>query len=85
VNLAFDTPTGLTIDPGRNTAGPIVPVVNTTAYGHYRIYFRNVREPITADSMQVAEIELLAIPEPGSIAVLVPLAALATRRRRDRA
>jgi hypothetical protein len=43
----------------RNTAGPVVPVVNATAYTSYRVVFPEIRNFRDTAIMQVAEINLL--------------------------
>jgi hypothetical protein len=58
--IAADS-TGLSTDPGRNTAGPIIPVVNATAYTHYRITMTSLRNYAAANSMQIAEISLMDV------------------------
>ena len=62
---------------------------NTVPYISYRLYFPTLKgagpgiDPNAANSMQIAEIELLAVPEPGSLAVLgIGALGLLARRRR---
>ena len=63
---------------------------NLVKYISYRITFPTLKgagpgiDPAAANSMQIAEIELLAVPEPGSLAVL-GLGALGLLARRRRA
>jgi hypothetical protein len=47
---------------------------NTTKYNHYQIVFPTLKDAAAANSMQIAEVELLQIPEPSSI--LLTLACL---------
>ena len=62
---------------------------NTVPYISYRLTFPTLKgagpgiDPNAANSMQIAEIELLAVPEPGSLAVLsIGALGLLARRRR---
>jgi hypothetical protein len=62
---------------------------NTIPYISYRLTFPTLKgagpgiDPNAANSMQIAEIELLAVPEPGSLAVLsIGALGLLARRRR---
>lgn len=50
-------------------------------FDHYQIMFPTVRDAENANSMQIAEIEILAIPEPTTICLL-GLSGLAMLRRR---
>lgn len=43
----------------RLTVGPVVSFANATAYSSYRLRFPTVRNAFTANSMQIAEVELL--------------------------
>ncbi len=58
---------------------------NTTAYSSYRVTFPTLKDAAAANSMQIAEVELLGVvvPEPSSMALLVGavIAAGAIRRR----
>ena len=42
---------------------------NDTAYQHYRLIFPTLKDAVAANSMQIAEVELLAVPEPASAAL----------------
>lgn len=53
--------TGLSTDPGRNSAGPAVSFSNTLAFSSYRVLVSSVRNTGTANSVQIGEIELLSI------------------------
>ncbi len=55
---------------------------NSTPYTSYRIVFPTVKDAGTANSFQVAEIRLLDVPEPGSLALLGLGGLLVVRRRR---
>ncbi len=39
--------------------------INTTAYNHYQVMFPAIRNPGSANSMQIAEVEILEAPENG--------------------
>ena len=62
IDLASFTPITLTqaipgfaTDPGRNTLVASVPIVNTTNYASYLLVFPTVRNPATANSMQIGD------------------------------
>jgi hypothetical protein len=44
---------------------------NDTAYQHYRLIFPTLKDAVAANSMQIAEVELLAVPEPASAALAI--------------
>jgi hypothetical protein len=88
----------LALPAGRNAGGNAVSIppdgnlaafyqevsfANDNTYEHYRLVFPTLKDAVAANSMQIAEVELLGIPEPSSI-VLAGLAAglLAWARRR---
>ena len=58
---------------------------NAATYSHYRVTFPLVKDEAAANSMQIAEVELLVVPEPASATLaglaLLGLGALARRRR----
>ena len=57
---------------------------NTLPYDHYRLIFPTLKDAVSANSMQIAEIELLAVPEPAGLTlVLLSLLGVATLRRRN--
>ena len=45
---------------------------NDVAYAHYQIMFPTVRDAGTANSMQIAEVELLGVPEPKPADITAP-------------
>lgn len=73
----------LETDPGRRAESSLITFPNTTVFDSYMVVFPTVRNAAGANSMQVSEIRLDAVPEPGT-AGLLGLAAvgLAARRRR---
>ena len=74
--------TGLTVDPGRFTAGPGQGFANDTAFASYVVVFPTVRDAVAANSMQVSEIGFNdVIPEPSTLGLGV-LAMLGLLRRR---
>ncbi len=86
----------LALPEGRNAGGniPVDPAThhnqtvlfaNSAWYTSYRITFPTLKDAAAANSMQIAEVQLLGtvIPEPGTLALLglAGLAWLAPRRR----
>ncbi|HLB74932.1 MAG TPA: PEP-CTERM sorting domain-containing protein [Sedimentisphaerales bacterium] len=65
----------------RNTLGPLVEFSNSTAYASYKILFPTLKNADSANSMQIAEIQLYGIPEPATICLL-GMGGLALIRRR---
>jgi hypothetical protein len=57
---------------------------NATGYSHYRIIFPTLKNAASANSMQIAEVELLVVPEPATASLaclaLCGLAAMVRRR-----
>ena len=89
----------LALPAGRNAGGNVVaipPTGNLTAfyqeivftndlpYNHYQLVFPTLKNATSANSMQIAEVELLVVPEPTSVALLGlgGLALLAVRKRK---
>ena len=73
---------GTAVDP--NTMNFVdVGFANTTAYTAYRVTFPTLRDGVAANSMQIAEVELLGtvVPEPATLGLL-SLGALGLLRRR---
>jgi hypothetical protein len=69
----------------RETAGPIVSVSNATSYSSYKMVFPTMRDSAAgdADSMQFAEIQMFAIPEPATLGLaVIGFSVAAIRRRR---
>lgn len=71
----------LSLPEGRNTGGNVelnsaffqeVSFDNSAAYGAYRLTFPTLKDAAAANSMQIAEVELLgvAVPEPSTFALL---------------
>jgi hypothetical protein len=57
---------------------------NTLPFDHYRLIFPTLKNAADANSMQIAEIELLAVPEPAGLTLaLLSLLGIATLRRRN--
>jgi hypothetical protein len=56
---------------------------NVDVYEHYQIVFPTLKDAAAANSMQIAEVELLAVPEPAALALLAigSLLMLTGRRR----
>lgn len=74
---------GIGADPGRSTAGPLVPLVSLTPYTSYRILVQSQRG--SDNSVQYSELNLFgtAVPEPASLSLLgLGAIGLLTRRRR---
>ena len=55
----------------RDTAGPLVAVDNSLEFGAYRFVVTGVKDAETANSVQFAEIQFFAIPEPSSMLLLL--------------
>jgi alpha-L-fucosidase 2 len=55
--LLYDGPTGLEIDPGRNTWGPVLTFPNGTAYKTYRVLVTRTRDD-SGDGVQYSEVRL---------------------------
>jgi hypothetical protein len=73
----------LETNPGRRAESDLITFPNTTVYDSYLVVFPTVRNAAGANSMQVSEIRLDAIPEPGTASLLgVAAIGFAARRRR---
>jgi hypothetical protein len=88
LNLPGTLPGGPGGDPlndGRGELGPLVMVNNSTAYSSYKMVFPTMKDPLgaNADSMQLAEIQFYAVPEPTSL-MLMALVTLVPMGRRSR-
>jgi hypothetical protein len=78
------TPTaGIPINPNTQNFVDVL-FNNTTSYNAYRVTFPTLRDGVAANSMQIAEVELLGtIPEPASLSlVAIGAVGLLARRRR---
>jgi hypothetical protein len=75
----------LALPAGRNAGGAAVAIPpegnltafhqavtfgNTSSYAHYQIVFPTLKDAAAANSMQIAEVELLVVPEPTGAALL---------------
>ena len=73
-------PTSLALDPNTQDFASVA-FENTTSYRHYRVTFPTLRDGEMAESVQYAEVELLGVPEPGTVGLLA-IGALGLLRRR---
>lgn len=80
--LGRNTDKGATMDPDVHY-NQLVEFANGTGYTSYRVIFPTLRDAGAANSMQIAEVDLL-VPEPATLGLLAAgaLAALVRRRRR---
>lgn len=71
--------------PLSGTAFQDVSFANTALFDTYRLIFPTLRDAAAANSMQIAEVEFFAVPEPGvlSLLALAGGAAVWIRRRRQ--
>ncbi len=61
--LLYSGPTGFETDPGRQIQGPTISFANNNApFNTFRVLATTIRDMAGANSMQVSEIQLLAIP-----------------------
>jgi len=75
-------PAGTPVDPNTMNFTDVA-FNNTTPYTTYRVTFPTVRDGVTANSMQIGEVELLGtvVPEPATLG-LISIGALGLLRRR---
>lgn len=71
----------LSLPGARETSSGEIAFANSTAYERYKVIFPTVKDSASANSMQIAEFRLHAVPEPGS-ALLAGVAGLFLARRR---
>jgi hypothetical protein len=74
-------------DDARWTLGDLMAIDAPAAYSSYRLIFPTVKNAAAANSMQIGDIQLYAVPEPSSLALVVVaggVAGFAARRRRNR-
>ena len=75
----------LLIPPTGNPAADQQEVLfdNDASYTHYLVVFPTLKDARAANSMQIAEVELLAVPEPAATGLaLIAFSAIAALRRR---
>jgi hypothetical protein len=70
MSLALPLERNLGSGPLTGTAFQEVSFANTQAYTSYRLIFPTLRDAAMANSMQIAEVEFLAVPEPGVLSLL---------------
>jgi hypothetical protein len=80
--LLYNGVSGLATDPGRFGFGAEQDFANVLTFNTYRMLVTNVRNNTTANSFQFSEIELLAVPEPGVLALLPLVAGVLFLRNR---
>jgi len=75
-------------NPGGNaipTFNELVTFANSATFDHYKVRFPSLKNAAAANSMQIAEVELLVVPEPTSATLgtlsLLALGALGRRKR----
>jgi hypothetical protein len=74
----------LTLPDVRNDATTLVPINATVAYSSFKLVFPTVKDAAAANSMQIADVQFYAVPEPSTIAmgILGLVAAGCIRRKR---
>lgn len=83
MSLALPTARNPAGQPLTGTAFQEVSFANTALFDTYRLIFPTLRNAATANSMQIAEVEFLAVPEP-TVLALLGLAGGAMLLRRQR-
>jgi hypothetical protein len=59
----------LTLPDGRNNSSTVVPINATVAYNSFKLVFPTVKNGATANSMQIADVQLYIVPEPATLAL----------------
>jgi hypothetical protein len=74
----------LSLPDMRNDATTLVPINATAAYNSFKLVFPTVKDAAAANSMQIADVQFYAVPEPSTIAMgmLGLVAAGCIRRKR---
>ncbi len=74
----------LTLPAMRNDATTLVPINAAVAYNSYKLVFPTVKDAVATNSMQIADVQFYAVPEPSTIALamLGLVAAGCVRRKR---
>ena len=77
--------TSAEVPDARETTGSIVSVDGTTAFDSYRVVFPTLRDAAAANSMQLADIQFFAVPEPSTSLMMLFAASgmLLFRRKRS--
>ena len=81
--------TGLSADPGRESAGIARSIANTTPYDSYLLVFPTVRDSDSANSMQIGEINFESVPIPeastwAAVGTLLLISGACLRRNRGK-
>lgn len=74
----------LSLPAGRENASTLVTVGSTDAYNSYKLVFPTVKDAAAANSMQIADVQFYAVPEPSTLllTLLVASAGMVGLRRR---
>ena len=59
----------LTLPDGRLNSSTVVPINATVAYNSFKLVFPTVKNGATANSMQIADVQLYIVPEPATLAL----------------